>query len=224
MFMMSFLEVPKGVLKNLDHFRSRFFWQGSAFKHKYRLAKWDIMWRPKDQGGLEILNLQLQNKCLLAKWLVNLLNTDGTWQSLLRNKYLRTKTLMQVSSKPNDSHFWTGLMRIKDEVLSNGSFVIKDGTNTRFWDDTWIGDKPLKDTYPSLYHIARDKHVTVSKVLSSRPLNISFKRSLVDNNPSHWLHLVARVSNVVLVDDRDYFKWRLTKNGYSLFGHCIYMT
>jgi hypothetical protein len=113
-------------------------------------------------------------------------------------------------------------MRIKDEVLSDGSFVIKDGTNTRFWDDMWIGDKPLMDTYPSLYHIARDKHVTVSKVLSSRPLNIYFRRSLVDNN--HWLHLVARDSNVVLVDANDYFKWRLTKSGFSLFGHCIYMT
>jgi hypothetical protein len=224
MFMMSFFEVPEGVLKNLDHFRSRFFWQGSASKHKYRLAKWDILCHPKDQGGLGILNLQLQNKCLLAKWLVNLLNTEGTWQSSLRNKYLRTKTLTQVSSKPNDSHFWRGLMRIKDKVLSNSSFIIKDGTNTRFCDDMWIGDKPLKDTYPSLYHIARDKHVTVSKVLSSRPLNISFRRYLVDNNLNFWLHLVARVSNVVLVDDKDYFKWRLTKSGFSLFGHCIYMT
>jgi hypothetical protein len=78
MFIMSFFEVPKGVLKNLDHFRSRFFWQGSAIKNKYRLAKWDILCHPKDQGGLGILNLQLQNKCLLAKWLVNLLNTEGT--------------------------------------------------------------------------------------------------------------------------------------------------
>jgi hypothetical protein len=116
-------------------------------------------------------------------------------------------------------------MRIKDEVLSNGSFIIKDGTNTRFWDDSWIGDKPLKDTYPSLYHIARDKHVTVSKVLSSTPLNISFRRSLVDNNLSHWLHLVAWVSNVVVVDDKDYFKWRLTKSGVftvqSLYLHDI---
>jgi hypothetical protein len=202
MFMMSFFEVPKGVLKNLDHFRSRFFWQGSNNKHKYRLARWDILCRPKDQGGLGILNLQLKNKCLLAKWIVNLLNTDGTWQSLLRNKYLRTKTLTQVSSKPNDSHFWRGLMRIKDEVLSKGSFVIKDGTNTRFWDDMWIGDKPLKVTYPSLYHIARDRYVTVSKVMSSRPLNILFRRSLVDNNLSQWLYLVARVSNVVLVDGK----------------------
>jgi hypothetical protein len=27
-----------------------------------------------------------------------------------------------------------------------------------------------------------------------------------------------------LVDDKDYFKWRLTKSVISLFGHCIYMT
>ena len=51
MFMMSFFEIPKGVLKNLDQFRSRFFWQGSSDKHKLRLAKWDILCRPKEQGG-----------------------------------------------------------------------------------------------------------------------------------------------------------------------------
>jgi hypothetical protein len=78
--------------------------------------------------------------------------------------------LQACTLEQNDSHFCRGLVRIKDEVLSNGSFVVKDGTNTRFWDDMWIGDKLLKDTYPSLYHIARGKHVTVSKVLSSKPL------------------------------------------------------
>jgi hypothetical protein len=99
-------------------------------------------------------------------------------------------------------------MHIKDEVLSKGCFNINDGTNTRFWEDTWLGDKPLKDAYSSLYHIARDKNETISKVMSSIPLNISFMRSLVDNNLRQWLHLVARVSNVVLVDGKDYFKWR----------------
>jgi hypothetical protein len=121
----------------LSSLRSRFFWQGSSQKHRYRLAKWDILCRPKDEGGLDILDLQLHNKCLLAKWLVNLLNTNGIWQSLLRNKYLRSKSLSQVTAKPNDSHFWRGLMHIKDEVLSKGTFEVKDGTNTRFWEDTW---------------------------------------------------------------------------------------
>ena len=64
-------------------------------------------------------------------------------------------------------------MHIKDEVLANGSFHIKDGTNTRFWDDTWVGDKPLKVIYPSLYNIVRDPRATVSKVFTTKPLNIS---------------------------------------------------
>ena len=90
---------------------------------------------PKGPGGLGILDLRLQNKCLFAKWLVNLLNTNGMWQELLTNKYLKSKYLTQVKAKPYDSHFWMGLMMIKDEVLASGSFDIKDGSNTRFWDN-----------------------------------------------------------------------------------------
>ena len=39
MFMLSFFELPKGVLKKLDYFRSRFFWQSDEHKKKYRLTK-----------------------------------------------------------------------------------------------------------------------------------------------------------------------------------------
>jgi hypothetical protein len=44
--------------------------------------------------------------------------------------------LTQVQAKPYDSYFWRGLMKIKDIVLSCGSFMIRDGTQIRFWKDT----------------------------------------------------------------------------------------
>ena len=96
MYMMSFFDIPKGVLKKLDYFRSRFFWQCYEHKRKYHLAKWDILCQPKEQGGLGIHNLELKNTTLLSKWLYRLLKTDGTWQQILRNKYLGTKPLVQV--------------------------------------------------------------------------------------------------------------------------------
>ena len=68
---------------------------------------------PKDQGGLGVLNLDVHNKCLLSKWLFRLLNEDGVWQQLLRNKYLRDKTLTQVQYLPEDSQFWAALMKVK---------------------------------------------------------------------------------------------------------------
>jgi hypothetical protein len=53
-FMTSFFEIPKGILKKLGFYRSTFFWQGDNHKKKYILTKWDILCRPKDQGGLEM--------------------------------------------------------------------------------------------------------------------------------------------------------------------------
>jgi hypothetical protein len=99
MIMLSFYEVPKCVLHKLDLYRSRFFLQGEDHKKKYRLAKWSIMCRPKDQGGLGVIDLGIQNRCLLSKWLFNLIKSDSVWQQLLRNKYLGNKILTQVNRK-----------------------------------------------------------------------------------------------------------------------------
>ena len=77
MFMISFFEIPREVLKKLDYFRLRFFWQNDEHKKKYRLTKWEVVCTLKDQGGLEVLNLDVHNKCLLSKWLFKLMNGDG---------------------------------------------------------------------------------------------------------------------------------------------------
>jgi hypothetical protein len=107
LFMLSFYEVPKGILHKLDFYRSRFFWQGDNHKKKYRLTKWSIICRPKEQGGVGILDLEKQNKSLLSKWLFILINKDGAWQQLIRNKYLRDRSITQVTKRPDDSQFWT---------------------------------------------------------------------------------------------------------------------
>jgi hypothetical protein len=54
MFMLSFLEIPKGVRKRLDYYRSRYFWQEENDKKKCRLSRWNIVCRPKDRGGWEL--------------------------------------------------------------------------------------------------------------------------------------------------------------------------
>jgi hypothetical protein len=122
-------------------------------KKKYRLAKWGIICRLKDQGGLGVLNLELQNKCLLSKWLFSLINTEGAWQQLIRNKYLGFKTITQVTRNPGDSQFWSGLMNVKNDFLSMGSFIVQDGKEISFWEDIWLGDTALKVQYPNLFHI-----------------------------------------------------------------------
>lgn len=121
MFMISFFEIPKGVLQKINYYRSRFFWQGDDHKKKYRLTRWDIICQPKDQEGLGVHNLEIQNKCLLSKWLLKLINEEGVWQNLLKRKYLYNQSISQVNKKQDDSHFWSGLMKVKDNFLDMGS-------------------------------------------------------------------------------------------------------
>ena len=182
MFLLSFFKVPVGVRKRLDFYRSRFFWQSDELKRKYRLAKWDIICRPKDQEGLGIENLEVKNKCLLSKWLYKLsVETDATWAQILCNKYLHSKTLSRVMVRPTDSPFWKGPMRMKSAFFHRTKFIIGNGTSTRFWEDTWLGETPLAIQYPSLYNIVQCREVYVATVLQSNPLNIQFRRTLAGN-------------------------------------------
>ena len=81
------------------------------------LAKWSILCKPRCMGDREILDLEIQNKCLLSKWLFKLFNEDDLWQDVLKKKYVKDKCLSQIEKRPGDSHFWSGLMEVKDLLL-----------------------------------------------------------------------------------------------------------
>jgi hypothetical protein len=127
--------------------------------------------------------LQVKDKCLLIKWLFKLLNEEGVWQELLRNKYLHSESLAQVTMKPTNSPFWKGLIKVKEEFFGRGSFTIANGMDTRFWEDIWLGNKTLAKQYPSLYNIVQQKQVSVANVHNQKPaeyfLPAYFKKKIV---------------------------------------------
>jgi hypothetical protein len=53
--------------------------------------------------------------------------------------------------------------------------------------------------------------MSVAQVLSTTPLNVSFRRALVGDNWDKWLHLVESVLMVYLNDHRDSFRWTASK-------------
>jgi hypothetical protein len=79
LYMISFFQLPKVVLKRLHYFRSRFFWQGDSEKRKKPLANRSVVCRAKDQGGLGIQDLEIKNRALLGRWLFKLLTEEGIW-------------------------------------------------------------------------------------------------------------------------------------------------
>jgi hypothetical protein len=92
-------------------------------------------------------------------------------------------------------------------------FDLGDGSQVRFWDDLWIRPCPLKSLFPTLYNIVRKKSAFVRTVLSTTPLNVALKRSLVGVNLQAWHEVVAMDADVQLTNHRDRFVWGLHQNG-----------
>ena len=125
----------------------------------------------------------------------------------------KPKAVARAYWKPSDSHFRAGLMVAKKYLFRFESFAIKDGSEIRFWEDIWLGNSSLREQYPALYTIARDKNNTIAHVLSSSPPNISLRQDLIDPRLMSWHNLLSRLDSINLTQGRDVFRWNLTTSG-----------
>lgn len=163
-YMMSPLEIPKGVIKKLDFFRKRLMWREGCDQRKIHLVNWLAIYQ------------EVMNFCLLCKWLWRLETSSGVWQKVIRKKYCRGKPLALASFRNGDSHFWAGVMHVKDTFLSCCRRLIGNGKRTLFWSDDWIEGNPLSVQLPRLFHLTFSSEITVHKVFGWG--SITFRRTL----------------------------------------------
>ncbi|GJW09363.1 RNA-directed DNA polymerase, eukaryota [Tanacetum coccineum] len=91
---------------------------------------------------------------------------------------------------------------------------VGNGELTSFWEDVWLGDSPLKHTYPRLYFLELNKHASVASKLSNNSITYSFRRpprSAVEEEQLALLN--SETSTVSLSNLCDRWIWRLDSSG-----------
>jgi hypothetical protein len=58
--------------------------------------------------------------------------------------------------------FGRTLGRGENLFCSHTRLILGNGSSIRFWADVWCGEMPLKEAFPVLYDIARDKDALVA--------------------------------------------------------------
>src|SRR5438128_2196884 len=87
-YLMAVYLLQDRVHEQFDKVRSRFSWEGPRDEHKYHTVWWASLCRPKDVGGLGIINTIIMNIALMLKWVWRLLSGDDSlWANLMRAKY-----------------------------------------------------------------------------------------------------------------------------------------
>jgi hypothetical protein len=127
------------------------------------LVSWKKICRPKDQGGLGVLNLDVQNKALLLKNLDFFYNNlDITWVNLIRDTYYDEDKPPGI--KLEGSFWWKAHQKLIDTYKAMARCNLGNGKSFLFWTDLW-GDSCLHQRFPHLLSFAKRTDVFVSKVL-----------------------------------------------------------
>jgi hypothetical protein len=112
-YTMGFYLPPLGTHRVLDGMRSKFFWRGAENDFKYHMIRWSAIYRPKEQGGLGIVNTRILNECLMVKWIWKLYSQeDSLWVRLKNAKYMRDPDFFK-SREAQGSQFWKSLHKVK---------------------------------------------------------------------------------------------------------------
>ncbi|KAJ1702140.1 hypothetical protein LUZ63_001919 [Rhynchospora breviuscula] len=114
---MQAIRLPILVVWHLEGMRRNFFWKG---KDKclggHCLVNWSKCCLPKENGGLGIISLDLQNQALLIKWLWKLkAEQNSLWTNTVRELYGTT----DIDALPNIAHISVGF---KDILLCKEFF------------------------------------------------------------------------------------------------------
>ncbi|KAK1693054.1 hypothetical protein QYE76_009751 [Lolium multiflorum] len=78
------------------------------------MVDWATVCKPREFGGLGILNTKFMNIALMLKWIWKIYqNEEGLWADLLRAKYLGDHDLFSPVVPTKGSQFWNAIQKIK---------------------------------------------------------------------------------------------------------------
>lgn len=202
--------MPAGVCDTIDKIQRRFLWGGDNENRKPSLVKWEIVCTPKASGGLGIRSTMDMNKTLISKLRWKLCsNEPSLWVDIIKAKYLKEKSFLQVIPKADASYTWKSILWTR-ELMENGViWSVQNGAIVRFWKDTWLHDQPL--------------YLDAIAPLSENELNQTV-RDLWNEDTWNWdllqyklpeeiLDLLALYSLSQNQEEHDIAQWKHSNNG-----------
>jgi hypothetical protein len=130
---MSAISIPKTMIKAIDRRRHTFFWTREDICHGSKcLVAWDNVRASKTHGGLGVKDLELQNQCLLMKFIDKLFSSEAApWKDWI----LWDAALFDALIAGANGYLWK---IINDELSTYCSLTyvnVHNGASTSFWFD-----------------------------------------------------------------------------------------
>jgi hypothetical protein len=138
------------------------------------------------QGGLRVLDLEVMNTSLLAKWffIFHDPQMQGLWKIILVAKCGYT-----THYPSNVSSFWLGVLSTQCFIDISIDKIVGNEKNVKFWTDRWFLNVSFARKYPTLFSITTHPHILVDIIFKAQHLHLHFNYTLDGKYPREWQEL-----------------------------------
>jgi hypothetical protein len=133
------------------------------------LGAWDMVCKPKEKGGLGVLNLRIHNEGLLLKYLHKFYNKTDT------PTYYNGKVPHNMA--PRGSNWWHTVFNLSPIFRGISMSHINDGRNTLFWKDKWLQDINSEE-FRRDFSFTKNEDISARDFLTSQQLSQNFSLPL----------------------------------------------
>ncbi|PWA61293.1 RNA-directed DNA polymerase, eukaryota, Reverse transcriptase zinc-binding domain protein [Artemisia annua] len=225
-YFFSLYKAPVCVIAKLEKIRKSFFWGETSSNKKIPWVSWDRVIAPVEDGGLGLGCLNAKNLSLLSKWWWRLRNEpDSLWGRTITSIHFSQRNCTQVPMKLGVVGAWLNIAKISSHLekfnvslqdLITGT--VGNGNTIRFWIDTWTGSKPLKDSFPDLFKLERNKGCYVRERCTGNGLYSQWEWNW-SRSPStpaelnQFLELLSGIQTLNLTSTTDSWAWACDPSG-----------
>jgi len=171
-YYLSMFKMPKKVALEINKIQRKFLWNSKHNCKTAALVKWEIVQRPKKEGGLGVGDLTIKNAALLFKWWWRYACEEGAaWRSVIQSIYEEEDVILPSKDQIRISGPWKTIkqLALKESPVSAAFFKhlslrLGAGTRLRFWQDTWAGERPLKVLFPMLFSLSMQKYDLIANM------------------------------------------------------------
>ncbi|WVZ97032.1 hypothetical protein U9M48_042597 [Paspalum notatum var. saurae] len=181
------------VRKRIDKIHRSFLWKGKAETNGgHCLVSWPLINKPKDLGGLGIINLEKFSRALRLRWLWRAWrDEDHPWQDAPCDR--------------TDRLFFCASTRVS----------IGDGRKAKFWHDSWLDGMAPRNLAPHLFElVARKNNPVASELLGDRWINSVTNKITTTTELVEFVLLWTKIQDVHLQPGiPDSITWKWTPDG-----------
>ncbi|XP_059071290.1 uncharacterized protein LOC131864838 [Cryptomeria japonica] len=137
--------------KNPNNLLKKFVWDGPKDNRKISLINWDTLCLIKEDEGVGLKKMELQNSALGAKLSWKMCKEpQKLWCRLFQKKFLDsedTNRNLIVANTERGSATWNFPWECRHIIIDHISWKISNGSTALFWRDSWDGFPPLSKSF-----------------------------------------------------------------------------